>query len=60
MRRLCHVIEYVVDDCSAVVLSAASAVFPYDDGGLREGGSPGRSTVDVEKRTGEWWCYAHD
>ena len=37
-------------------LSAASAVFPFDDGGLREGGSPGWSNIDVEKRTSEWWC----
>jgi hypothetical protein len=32
---------------------AASAVFPDDDGGLREGSSPGRSNVDVEERAGE-------
>ena len=53
MRRLSDVIEYAVDDNATVVLSAASAVFSYNDGGLREGGSPGRSNIDVEKRTGE-------
>lgn len=57
MRCLFHVVVEVSNDWT-VVLSAASAVFPYDDGGLRERSSPGRSNIDVEERTGGLWGSA--
>lgn len=57
MRFLLDVVREVSNDWT-VVLGAASAVFPYDHGGLRERSSPGRSNIDVEERTGKSWGSA--